>query len=539
MSKKFAGSSSGFSDAEKTMRAVVQIVALRGGLMGNLTSAWTGSGTIVHPSGIILTNCHVANPRALGMSAPAIDRLGIAVTQHADEPPAITYFAKVIAQSPQLDLAVLQIVAGLDGRAVGQLNLPYVVVGDSDKIQLGDPIRIFGYPGIGGETVTFTSGSVAGFSHEEGVRDRRAWIKTDATIAGGNSGGTAVDRSGYLVGIPTQAAAGSGVMPVDARPVVDTNRDGRVDERDTPMAIGGFINGLRPINLIRPLLSQAGVQLPSAPAAAAATSSSQAATGAKPKLKSSLKRAGGEDASVSKKPISSVKSGQQGITPAVVSTGPGFTDLVFSSQVTRDGRPIQATDILPEGIKELYAGFEFDNMKNGLTWQQTWVVNGTPIATDTQRWSEGEHGRKTLALNNPQGFQSGEYHLALAIEGRVVAEGKVVVGRRVDDTDSEISGQIVDESTGRGIAGATVAVLKANVSVQQYVQTQNSQLIFTSTQTDRQGNFTLPVQLPKGQAYGMIIMAPGYRGLAIEGALRIGRDAPEQARLNPIGLARG
>ncbi len=543
MSKKLAGTGSGFSDAEKTMRAVVQIVALRGGMMGNLTSAWTGSGTIVHPSGIIVTNCHVANPRALGMSAPAIDRLAIAITQRSDEPPAITYFAKVIAQSPQLDLAVLQIAAGLDGRAVGQLNLPYAILGDSDKLQLGDPIRIFGYPGIGGETVTFTSGSVAGFSHEEGIRERRAWIKTDATIAGGNSGGTAVDRNGYLVGIPTQAAAGSGVTPVDARPVVDTNRDGRIDERDTPMAIGGFINGLRPINLIRPLLEQVGVQLPSAPAAAPTTQPSGAPGAGKPKLKSSLKRPSGEDMGESKEPLSPVAPQRESLRPTsvtpIISTGPAFTDLVFSSQVTRDGRPTQATDILPEGVQELYAGFEFDNMKNGMTWQQTWTMNGTPIATDTQRWNEGEQGRKTLALNNRQGFQAGEYHLALTIEGRVAAEGKVIVGRRVDDTDSEISGQIVDEATGRGIAGATVAVLKPNVSVQKYVQSQNPQLIFTSTQTDRQGNFTFPIQLPKGQAYSMIVIAQGYRGLAIEGALRIGRDAPENAQLNPIGLSRG
>ncbi|MDX9956080.1 MAG: trypsin-like peptidase domain-containing protein [Anaerolineae bacterium] len=539
MSKKLIGSGSGFSDADKTMRGAVQIVALRGGLMGNLTSAWTGSGTIVHPSGIIVTNCHVANPRALGMSAPAIDRLAIAVTQRSDEPPAITYFAKVIAQSPQLDLAVLQIVAGLDGRAVGQLNLPYVLLGDSDKVQLGDSIRIFGYPGIGGDTVTFTSGSVSGFSHEEGIRERRAWIKTDATIAGGNSGGTAVDRNGYLVGIPTQAAAGSGITPVDARPVVDTNRDGRIDERDTPMAIGGFINGLRPINLIRPLLEQAGVQLPAAPAQTSSSTAGSTSGGSKPKLKSSLKRPSGDESRGGKQPLAPHAPGGVSITPAVVSTGPVFTDLVFSSQVTRDGRPIQATDILPEGIKELYAGFEFDNMKNGLTWQQTWVLNGTPIATDTQRWNEGEQGRKTLALNNPQGFQSGEYHLALTIEGRVVAEGRVIIGRQVDDTDSEISGQIVDEQTGRGISGATVAVLKPNVSAQKYAQNQNPQYILTSTQTDRQGNFTLPVQLPKGQAYSMIVVAQGYRGLAIEGALRIGRDAPEKAQLNPIGLPRG
>ena len=66
------------------------------------------------------------------------------------------------------------------------MNLPAIVLGDSEELRLGERISIFGYPGIGGETVTFTSGNVSGFSNEKGVRDKRAWIKTDATIAGGN-----------------------------------------------------------------------------------------------------------------------------------------------------------------------------------------------------------------------------------------------------------------------------------------------------------------------------------------------------------------
>ena len=241
------------------MKSVVQVVALKSGFLGGMSSAWTGSGSIVDPSGIILTNCHVANPRAMGMSSPAADRLGIAVTDRSDEPPAVTYFAEVVAQNPRLDLAVLQIVADSRGRRTRDLDLPAIPLGDSDKLDLGEQLAIIGYPGIGGETITYTSGNVSGFSKEGNIA--RGWIKTDATIAGGNSGGSAVSQSGLLVGVPTQAAAGSGITPVDARPVLDTNRDGRVDKRDTPMAIGGFINGLRPVNLAIPLLEEAGMDI--------------------------------------------------------------------------------------------------------------------------------------------------------------------------------------------------------------------------------------------------------------------------------------
>jgi len=482
----------------KVMHGVVQVVALRQGFMGNMAPAWTGSGTIVDPTGLILTNCHVANPRAMGMSAPPADRLAIAITERSDEPPVVTYFAEIVAQSPELDLAVLRIVAGLDGRPVGTLNLPAVSLGDSDTLELGDRLSIFGFPGIGGETVTYTSGSVSGFSAEPQVQARRGWIKTDATIAGGNSGGTAVNHRGELVGIPTQASAGAGITPVDARPVIDTNRDGQVDERDTPMAIGGFINGLRPINLARSLLQQAK--------GAAATPSPQRPGQAAPAQAPSM----------------------QG--------GPAFSALVFSSQVTRDGRPINPAAVLPAGGRELYATFEYRGMQDGAPWTVVWAHNGRTIINQQEAWSDGPSGRRVLVLATKEGLPVGTYHLALAVAGQVMAEGEVVVGRREEDTDSHIAGQIVDGVRGSPVPDALVIALKPGVRVGDFLSTQQRDMAYTVARTDAEGRFAFPEQLPKGQAYGLVIVARGYQDLAIESALRITANAPEYAELNPIPL---
>ena len=489
---------------ERVMPAVVQIVALRQRLVGHLSPAWTGSGTIVDPSGLILTNCHVVNPRAMGMPAPPADRLAIAVTQRSDEPPALTYFAEIVVQSPQLDLAVLRIVAGLDGGPVSGLNLPAVAVGDSDVLELGDTVSIFGYPGIGGETVTFTSGSVSGFSKEPGINDRRAWIKTDATIAGGNSGGTALNHRGELVGIPTQAAAGAGVTPVDARPVVDTNLDGRVDQRDTPMAVGGFINGLRPVKLAKPLLNKAGMRV----TGAGATAQVPVAPPPRPTRQRRAKSA----------------------------SGPTINNLVFSSRVTRDGRPINPAAVLPSGGKELFVTFEFDGMRNGLPVGQVWARNGETLASEKGTWQDGPRGRKTLHLGNPNGLPDGEYHLVLTVRNQVVAEGEVIVGHRVEDTDTQVSGQVVNAATGRGIPNALVIALRPGVSARDFARKQSPDMAYTSARTDRNGRFTFPKQLPKGQAYGLAVAGQGYRNVAIESALRIGADAPEHAQLNPIPL---
>ncbi len=136
------------------------------------------------------------------------------------------------------------------------MNLPPIELGNSDEVGLGTPLRIIGYPGIGGETITLTGGEVAGFTSEPGVKGR-AYIKTSATIAGGNSGGAGIDDEGKLVGVPTQLGYGGDDEIVDCRVLADTNNDGVVDSNDACIPTGGFINALRPINLAKPLIQRA------------------------------------------------------------------------------------------------------------------------------------------------------------------------------------------------------------------------------------------------------------------------------------------
>ena len=497
-----------------TLSAVVQVVALRESFFGNTSIAWTGSGTVVDSRGIILTNCHVANPRAMGMPSPPADKLGIAITRRSDEPPALTYIAKIVAQSPDLDIAVLQITHELDGQSVRRLNLPFIPIGDSDHLELADTLAIFGYPGIGGQTVTFTSGSVAGFTSEKGVRSRRAWIKTDATISGGNSGGTAINEVGQLVGIPTQASAGTGITPVDARPVVDTNQDGRVDQRDTPMAIGGFINGLRPVNLAKPFLQKAGVNItPTARQEPAHHEPAHHEPAPRP-------------------------SAPQAAPQAQASSPVRFTNLLFSSQVTKNHRPINPTDILQTGTEKIYATFNFANMKKNQAWGQVWTHNERTIYSKEDKWKKGTRGRTVLALKGKSGLKPGAYGLVLTVDRQVVAQGMVVVGKRAEDKDSQVSGQLIDERSKRGIAGGLVIVLKPNASVQEFLRTQNKELAFTSARSDQRGNFSLPKQLPKGYAYSLVVVARGYQDLAVDGALRVTARAPEHAPIPPIPMRR-
>ena len=60
-----------------------------------------------------------------------------------------------------------------------------------------------------------------------------------------------------MVGIPTQLGSGGEAGIVDCRTLADTNRDGVIDENDTCIPTGGFINSLRPVNLAIPLIEAA------------------------------------------------------------------------------------------------------------------------------------------------------------------------------------------------------------------------------------------------------------------------------------------
>ena len=232
-----------------------------------------GSGTLISKDGYIITNNHVfdtADVKATAKKAGGRlleDRLMVLVTKRTDQPPVAAFIATGIYNDPDLDLAVLKITHDLSGQEVNvdDLNLPFVPLGNSDELDLGDKINIFGYPGIGGDTITFTEGPVSGFASDPNVEGGRGWIKTSATIAGGNSGGTGVDDTGKLIGIPTRGGAGETNDIVDCRPVTDTNGDGSVDETDTCVPIGGFINSLRPVNVAVPVIEKAQGATPGEP----------------------------------------------------------------------------------------------------------------------------------------------------------------------------------------------------------------------------------------------------------------------------------
>jgi len=443
------------------LRSTVQIVALAESGR-RFEPMWTGSGSIVSPDGLILTNAHVVSDPDPAYQPAA---LGVAITVRSDQLPELKYLAEIQAIDYQLDLAVIQIASDLDGRPIEpeQLNLSYVTQGDSDLLELGDMLQILGYPGIGGETITFTEGVVSGFTREQGV-EGRAYIKTDATIAGGNSGGLAANGAGQLIGVPTQVGYGGDERFADCRYLADTNGDDVIDENDNCIPVGGFINALRPVNLASPLLEAAR-------------------TGVAPRPTPG---------------------------PAPVSAGQArFSNPVFAPDVTADDQPTQIVAQLPSGATGVYAFWDYENMADGMTWEVRWYHEGEFMEDASQpptAWQGGERGNWWVAAVNSSGLPDGTYRVELYVAGELLAQGAISVGGTAEGL--LIQGYVRDADTGRGIAGAAYVVLNPGVTVASWDGSEAQ--AHTAAETDADGYFELPQPLERGQRYSVIVWAQGY-----------------------------
>lgn len=176
----------------------------------------SGTGFLISSDGYILTNKHVAEAAQEGKASFRIILNS-----------GMKYYAQLIDKDPLNDLAVLKIY---------DKDLPYIELGDSDKLEMGSSVIAIGNA-LGRYQNSATKGIVSGLGRSltaNGIENKSEKldnvIQTDAKINPGNSGGPLIDLGGKVVGINTAIeAAGSSIgfaIPVnDARPVIDSIRE--------------------------------------------------------------------------------------------------------------------------------------------------------------------------------------------------------------------------------------------------------------------------------------------------------------------------
>lgn len=163
-----------------------------------------GSGFIIDPSGLVVTNNHVI--------ADA-DEIHVKLQDDTD------LKAEVVGKDPKTDLALL--------RVKTDKPLPYVSFGDSDAVRVGDWVLAIGNPfGLGG---TVTAGILSAHHRDINAGPYDDFLQTDASINKGNSGGPMFNVKGEVIGIntaiysPTGGSIGIGfAIPSSlAKPVIE------------------------------------------------------------------------------------------------------------------------------------------------------------------------------------------------------------------------------------------------------------------------------------------------------------------------------
>jgi Do/DeqQ family serine protease len=158
-----------------------------GGMPQELVQRSLGSGVIVDPSGLIVTNYHVIADAS---------EVKIALADKRE------FAAEIVLKDQRSDLAVLRI-KGANER------FPTLQFANSDDLQVGDVVLAIGDPFGVGQTVTH--GIVSAVARTQvGISDCQFVIQTDAAINPGNSGGALVDMNGRLVGINSAIYSRSG-----------------------------------------------------------------------------------------------------------------------------------------------------------------------------------------------------------------------------------------------------------------------------------------------------------------------------------------
>lgn len=171
------------------------------------TPVSAGSGSLVEGTNLIYTNRHVAE---------GYYEFEIHALTDLTETARPVFRAELVGYSDEYDFAVLRITGDMSGNPVSNPHsyldaisekglFPQLRTAPLSQVSgRGDQMAVFGYPGIGDNELVITTGIISSVQYDEVYGERMpVWLRTNAEMSPGNSGGVATNMRGEMIGIPT------------------------------------------------------------------------------------------------------------------------------------------------------------------------------------------------------------------------------------------------------------------------------------------------------------------------------------------------
>lgn len=516
-----------------------------------------GSGTVMNDTGLILTNYHVVegdgrggymNNEALAfISVPPPDLRGEAI---------LKYYGYVVKDDPELDLALIQIVGLVDDPDAplpANLGLPPIPIGNSDDLMIGDEINMFGYPGLGGNTPTYTKGTVAGFLDEDrnGIYE---WIKTDAELNHGNSGGLSTDDQGRFVGVPS---AGN----TDAVGKIGLVRTGNLaldfvnSYFPNPQGTGARVTNVRYAEVInrRGEPINPATQFPSGITDIYAVFDYSGFedgvsftyvwySEGQEILRDSFGWDGGArgtnwvstyddnglpdgftELEIIYNGVSLYRGGVvignetpvRPVNPSTASIG----EFVFAEGVDRNNRPTGINTSFVD-VGEVYAFFDYEGMTNGAEWETRWYYEGQLVLETPSTWSAGASGTSWVSIYHPDGLPPGRFDLELDVQGELFQSGSFTVqdGGVVRQTEVSVVGTVTDVDNSRTtISGAFIVFLQPGFTIDEWINEDfTDTMVHGTASSNRSGKYQLSNTVVPGEFYSIVVVHDDYQAIAVD-----------------------